>query len=189
MPEDTGCLWCPEKAGKVPRDWGRKRTKKGKVYLERSKYNSHMDLLESVFFDDESPFALKQTTNMGLGVFAKRKIEPQEFNATLSKKIVGFKTPYHYKDDSHSDASLMIRRNGKHHKKGEKREYEVRNVYGPLVFTNHACEDHAHCVLSQRKNGDPFMRMQPGKVVNKNEQLYLHYGNAYDNIECFVCKK
>lgn len=188
MPEDTDCLWCPERAGKVPRDWHRKGTKKGKVYLERSKYNKHMELLNSVFFSEDSPFALKQTTNMGLGVFAKRRIEADEFNSKLCKIIVGFKTVHHYKNDSHSDASLMIRRNGKHHKKGEKREYEVRNIYGPLVFANHACENHAHAVLSQRRNGDPFMRMQPGKVVKKGEQLYMHYGYGYDDISCFVCK-
>ena len=189
--DNIDCLWRPDQAGvqKLPEKWQYKGTKDKKTYHSKKNYEKHWELLEKAF-GNNGPFMLKKTSDMGIGVFARRTITHTEFRRTYNKVLCGFVTKKLIKKDSHSEVCVKVCINGKHCKKGGKRDMEIRNLYGPMVFVNHACERHAHCVISQRKNNgeNPFPQMKDNVQLRKGEQLFIWYGDDYNGVFCKECK-
>lgn len=99
-----------------------------------------------------------------------------------------------------------------------KRDEELRNLYGPMVFLNHACLCHAHTIIKQKKSsrgeepvhiiinedfGDNFYKSydddddEPDTDdINKNflasgKELFTYYGSEeqYPGLVCSVCKE
>ena len=80
----------------------------------------------------------------------------------------------------------------KEKRKNIPRQYKERNLCGPMVFVNHACIDHAQCLIAQRRNkGEhPFLQIrneQNKTLLKKGEQLFVFYGDDYDGVVCSLC--
>ena len=79
---------------------------------------------------------------------------------------------------------------------------EKRNLLGPAVFLNHACELHCHCTFDQPdQEGDhqPILRMLESDLVEYVEdhdeddditnQIFVYYGtDDFDGVTCPICK-
>ena len=189
------CLWNNEADPDIiPKEWKKETFKKSedKFYRAKKAYFKHLDILEQCFEAESSPFEVKPTRNAGLGVYAKRAIKKNEFNArgrpdALNSLLCGFITSeLVHGEQTHSALYFKVKRNGVRKTCKNYIQEEWRNLYGPMVFLNHACDDHAHFKISQRSNaGPPFLRMV--KDARKGGQLFIDYNT--NSFTCAVCGK
>ena len=194
--DSQSCFWAPNLAGTVPTKWSSNTTMSSKDYKERDRYDTHKALLEQSF-GDASPFYLRQTKMMGIGVFVKKTITGADFNANHCNKLkVMYTSKKDTKEPSHSDFYANVKKQGR-----KKKVVEKRNLIGPAVFLNHACVQHCHCTIAQRSEEDEqgnvqyYVKMRNADLVEfvKDDeddvanQMFLHYGNEFDDLGCPIC--
>ena len=186
-------FWNEKQRGKKPDTWETKRTKETKVYNDMRAFNKHLQILNDALKSDHSPFEVRKTKSMGLGVYVKerRGFSKEQYDKEYKKILIGFLAGKKgLKEDSHSDCKGKVRKEGRR-KKGATEE-KIRNLYGPIVFVNHRCDDHAQFVFLQRETSDLtlYLKMKEGLTIKENEQIFIPYGDLFgDEVSCSLCSR
>ena len=189
------CFWNEKQRGKKPDKWETKGTKSQKVYNDKKVFDEHLKTLNDAFKSKESPFEVRKTKSMGLGVYVKNNkgFGKKEYERNYKHILIGFLAgggkKGQFKEDSHSECEGKVRKEGRR-KKGAT-EDEIRNLYGPIVFVNHRCERHAQFDFRQKeKDLTLYLDLKEGFTIKGNEQIFISYGNLYgDSVSCSLCLK
>lgn len=185
----------------------REKSQKKKLYSvqEKRRYQAHINLLVRTVGRDSKFFQLKFSVKDGIGVYAKKKILPEEFqeiNDHYLKAVLDLKnkSPVIGGWSLIGRFSFQVKNQRGPIPKG-KSERSTKNVLypialGPFSFFNHACKKHARIDYNKVKN-EYVGRIKEFKdkkgvrrPIEKGEQLYFYYGkNRTNGIKCNVCSE
>ena len=218
---NTSCLWCPFSGVRPHRKF---REKNSRPY---KRYRKHMQSLEQAFGVGEqeqdkeneneqenknknygSLVQLKLTTQRGLGVFARRRIEKGD--KQLQALLTGFTQRTSASSASFSKVvtELKKKRKGRPHKiksrlPRKSKQLAARSLscteevtlvelplLGSATFLNHRCDLHANCRLlpssHHNEQGNECFFITNTRAVEAGEELVFNYGKQYD-LPCDMC--
>jgi hypothetical protein len=180
-------------------------------YKYKTRYDAHMKLLKEAFDEDTSLFKLKMTDSMGLGVFARKKLQIVRTDSDSDSDIPTTKLQAKYynvienRDWSIGKVTTYNNLGGRPIVGQKRPSSEIKDdmmkdgikksLVGPFNFLNHACDAHSQFNLVEDVEQQCVRAIQKTNIHGKKgDQIFINYkeGGIIDyadvDYECASCK-
>ena len=186
FPDHRQCLWSKTSTKNLPKRW-KNDSKFNKRYI------SHMNDLNGAFTSARSPFELKFEPLTGIGVYARKDLDPKADYKDVQNNLKGSYSAFEPKPEINwSLVSLSC----SHRKRGRpgsedsgqqvKKSTQTVALTGPINFINHACKVHSQVKFFQ-DHKPTSIKISIKKKIEAGEQVFMSYGRSFNGVKCLKC--